>query len=659
MHVVLLIVSSFSLVSRTLPESKPSSKETRFQSSLTWGKVKRESIFEAFINILECLIWIITFHRYLTSIEDLRLNRDDSEIQINSTGFLLALLSSLISLISIDQESMWDTFRRLLGWYYCCSFHYPLSAFEAVQVLIMSLTTSYRLLFGMGICDKYEAWGLRLRQTKKTDEVPRSLNILVLSIGTRGDVQPFIYLGQEMKLRGHTVTICGLEKYRSLVERNGLLYKNAGIDDLEESKFWRRCSHVSEVMADSIPNFRGNFLKIGKSLYEAAEQSQADVLVVTSTAQSISLSISEKLKIPTFVVKFAPDFPTRQFAAPGYETKFPHLPKVVRLVFPERVFNLFSWYHHWIRIGLASIKCKLGQVENEYREQILNLKPLKGGIRLKEMGACPNFCAFSNIVVPTPRDWPGNCLVTGWWLPPSTQVGPSSVSPSSSSSSVAIESEGEEVVLEQPIAFEDATNSIPANVTKFLGTKQQVICITFGSMSPTAEALNIVPLLIQACFRVFGSTVRILIVGSKFHSLATEQVMVIDEAPYHLLFPYCKFVIHHGGAGTSASCIETCVPSLVIPILIWTDQPLWGQQLEKLGVGLHVEQKFAFRSEQEELAQAHQTFLKASETALKRLEEEFCSNPYSMKHRRFVADQVGTENGVIKAADAIEFLLHE
>lgn len=644
-----------------------------------WGKDRLENPLEVFVCAMESVLWIVLGSRSISH------TASDLTNLISVSSFGLCFVGALMTCLDVASDTLFDTLRRLISVVVAVRWR------SQVALLMAAGGIAYRVMRGMGVADNRGAWWSESEQLK---QMPREkkLKVLVLSIGTRGDVQPFIYLGQEMRSRGHEVTICALDKYRDLVERNGLLFKRAGIDDIEESKFWRKCRHVSEVMADSIPNFCMNFLKIGSALFDAASGSNADVLVVTSTAQSIALSISNKLNIPTFVVKFAPDVPTRSFPAPGYEGK---RSLAARLVVPSAVYNLASWYHHWLRIGLASIKCKLGDVENKYRKEVLELEALQGGTRLKEMTDCPNLCAFSNVVVPTPRDWPGNCLVSGWWLPPRSAhfeeardggtKNQQSVSPSSSATSVASSSSStfdaasisssscsdeshhhqEATPAESNTQVEQKKSNgeiLNDDVLAFVGQKRDVVCVTFGSMSPTADALGLLPLVLRACENVFGRDTKVLVVGARFASFENRdgqrRIKVIDEAPYNQLFPLVRIVVHHGGAGTSASCLETCVPSLIIPILVWTDQPLWASQLELLGVGHHVEQQFAFCPEDDPVRRRFldEKFAADCEHALSELTVDSV-DPKKVALRERVAKLVGEENGVVRAADAIEYVL--
>lgn len=53
---------------------------------------------------------------------------------------------------------------------------------------------------------------------------PPIMKIVILVVGTRGDVQPFVNLGLELKLRGHVVRIATHAEYRQDVVKEGLLF---------------------------------------------------------------------------------------------------------------------------------------------------------------------------------------------------------------------------------------------------------------------------------------------------------------------------------------------------------------------------------------------------------------------------------------------------
>ncbi len=51
-----------------------------------------------------------------------------------------------------------------------------------------------------------------------------AMNIVILVVGTRGDVQPFVYLGQLLQRSGHRVRLATHSEYRSDVAKGGLEY---------------------------------------------------------------------------------------------------------------------------------------------------------------------------------------------------------------------------------------------------------------------------------------------------------------------------------------------------------------------------------------------------------------------------------------------------
>ncbi|MBN2485672.1 MAG: glycosyltransferase family 1 protein [Bacteroidales bacterium] len=59
------------------------------------------------------------------------------------------------------------------------------------------------------------------------------------------------------------------------------------------------------------------------------------------------------------------------------------------------------------------------------------------------------------------------------------------------------------------------------------------------------------------------------------------NIYAISYLPHELIFPHCLGVVHHGGAGTTHTCLFEGVPSVVIAYA-W-DQFYWGHELVKLG----------------------------------------------------------------------------
>ena len=63
-----------------------------------------------------------------------------------------------------------------------------------------------------------------------------------------------------------------------------------------------------------------------------------------------------------------------------------------------------------------------------------------------------------------------------------------------------------------------------------------------------------------------------------------DHVKVVGEVNHAAIFPACRAVVHHGGAGTVAAGLRAGIPALVLPI--GAEQPIWAAAVKRLKVGL-------------------------------------------------------------------------
>ena len=55
------------------------------------------------------------------------------------------------------------------------------------------------------------------------------MKVALLPVGTRGDVQPMVALGVELRSRGHDVVVASGENFRPLIEGHGLAFASPGL----------------------------------------------------------------------------------------------------------------------------------------------------------------------------------------------------------------------------------------------------------------------------------------------------------------------------------------------------------------------------------------------------------------------------------------------
>jgi UDP:flavonoid glycosyltransferase YjiC (YdhE family) len=108
------------------------------------------------------------------------------------------------------------------------------------------------------------------------------------------------------------------------------------------------------------------------------------------------------------------------------------------------------------------------------------------------------------------------------------------------------------------------------------------ICFGFGSIAVTSPADTLA--MIGAACAQLGERALVCAGWSDFsHVPHFEHVKVVGAMNYTAIFPACRAVVHHGGAGTTAAGLRAGVPTLIL----WTAADHWiqGAQLKRLKVG--------------------------------------------------------------------------
>jgi vancomycin aglycone glucosyltransferase len=104
----------------------------------------------------------------------------------------------------------------------------------------------------------------------------------------------------------------------------------------------------------------------------------------------------------------------------------------------------------------------------------------------------------------------------------------------------------------------------------------------FGS-TPIASPADTVAVIGAAC-TLLGK--RALICAGPddcTHVPQAEHVKIVEAVNHAAVFPACRAVVHHGGAGTTAAGLRAGVPTLVLRVGL--DQPIWASAIDRLKVG--------------------------------------------------------------------------
>ncbi|KAJ1033093.1 hypothetical protein NDA16_000371 [Ustilago loliicola] len=401
------------------------------------------------------------------------------------------------------------------------------------------------------------------------------MRIYCLTIGSRGDVQPYIALCKALKEYGHTPVIVSHPEYRGWVEGHGIEYRGVGGDPAALMKLSVEHRIFSPAFfRESIGKFR---VWLDELLRECWEECQGADLLIESPSTMAGIHVAEGLGIPYF----------RAFTMPWTKTSaYPQAFSVPSIEMgPSYNSSSYVLFDQIMWVATS------GQI-NRWRKHMVGIGPTDWS--KLDADSVPFIYNFSPAVVPMPNDWGDRVKISGYWF------------------------------LDNP----DSNWSPPKEMADFLERAKKdgkkIAYIGFGSITiENAEEVsaNIMKAVHQADVRAIVAKGWSGRGGSKpkkkkkqphpqqnpqlQHSTshndsedtATEEehepeieilddVFVVDSVPHDWLFPQIDIAMHHGGAGTTGASLRAGLVTLIKPF--FGDQFFWANRVQKLGAGARV-----------------------------------------------------------------------
>lgn len=353
------------------------------------------------------------------------------------------------------------------------------------------------------------------------------MKIAILTLGTRGDVQPYAVLGHALKQRGHEVVLSTAKNFEKLVTSYGLRFVPVELDfqELIESeeakKIMKNPFRMKKYLHQTI------FPKMGaafQTFYQLAEENDKVLFHIKTLSDYFADRFPGKMIRTDVVPAGEPTmaFPNPVFSALG-------LP-----VFMNRfTYRLTEWGLKMWKKPILAIREKAGLSPAFIKPQL------------------PSLYGISELVLPRPNDYPSNSFFTGFW-------------------------------------FDDRKEVLNDDLLHFLQSGEPPLLITFGSM-PFENKAGLSSL-IKSVVTAYNIRVLVIKGWGLTDTKELESfpnVKVIDGAPHSVLMPYVKAVVHHGGIGTTAACLRAGKPMLICPILHpFGDQLFWGKIIHQNGWGV-------------------------------------------------------------------------
>ncbi|HJE23412.1 MAG TPA: glycosyltransferase [Methylorubrum populi] len=359
------------------------------------------------------------------------------------------------------------------------------------------------------------------------------MRFFIVAIGSHGDVLPLLATANELRQRGHTVTLAAPAPFAAMAARADLPFFALGTEEeyrraTAEPALWRpwrgagaMFRHVSLLTE---PTYRwlaenarpGESVVLASTLALGARVAQDKLGLSLATAHLMPLLVESRIDPPRL---------------PGLP-----LPDIV----PARL-------RHWLGRGADRLVIDPAALPalNRFRDT-LGLPPVR---RLRHWWSSPQrvLLAFPEWYAAPQADWPGHAILTGF-----------------------------------PLAdrFGDTTELDPA-IADFLKAGPPPLAFTYGSAMTRSQTF------FRAALRLCRHLGRRGIFLAPPHGQVPADlpagILHAPYAPFSRLLPHCAALIHHGGVGTVAQALAAGIPQLVVPVAF--DHFDEARRLRRMGAG--------------------------------------------------------------------------
>ena len=367
------------------------------------------------------------------------------------------------------------------------------------------------------------------------------MKIAITTVGTRGDLQPYVALGLGLQETGHEVIIISSKNEKEFVKNYGLDFFSLSVDiqKLMDGDDVQKMSKGNNPLKFILSHLKGS-----EKLRQLMIETQAEIwtacqsadIIIFHPGMPLGFFIAQEKKRISVMANPFPVITTKDYPAILFYTS-PRLGGLFNKM-SHKIFEKLFWslsksaiMEFWNK----SVKTKMNFSVSPIQQQIESGMPVING--------------YSNLFFHQPNDWQKNIHTTGNWF-----------------------------IGKEP-------NFVPpTDLTNFIDNGEQPIYIGFGSM----KDINSFKTTLNIIKEALDITKQRAVVGlgwSKFsyNENTPDNIFLIESIPHTWLFPKMKIVIHHGGAGTTATGLRAGKPTIIIPHN--ADQPAWGQRVFELGVG--------------------------------------------------------------------------
>ena len=358
------------------------------------------------------------------------------------------------------------------------------------------------------------------------------MRVLLIPLGSAGDVHPYVGLGLALRGRGHDVTLATSPYFSPLITRLGLRLVPLGTVEQYDTltahpNLWHHMKGLN-VLA-------GALRVVSADLYRVVREHGVgdDTIVIASGLAFAARTAQDTLGIRLVTTHLQPSCFHSVHRSPVLHPALQPINLLPR-VLKRPLFALID------RVADRA----LGAAVNTHRQE-LGL----GGVRhiTSRWWHSPTCVIgmFPDWFASVQPDWPPHVHLTGF-----------------------------------PLYDEQDATEVPAEVRAFLDAGDPPVVFVAGSGNRQAERF------FQAAADACGQLGRRGLLLTRYREqLPTEMpdgVCHFDYVPFTEVLPRAAALVHHGGIGSAAQALAAGVPQLVMPMTF--DQPDNADRLRRLGV---------------------------------------------------------------------------
>ncbi|MBL1074551.1 glycosyltransferase family 1 protein [Nocardia sp. 2] len=421
------------------------------------------------------------------------------------------------------------------------------------------------------------------------------MRIAIPLTGTRGDVHPVVALGIELRRRGHDVLFGAPPNLVDFVKSAGLPAQACGPDVQQlysspEGQQALAAGNTLRLMQLVAKQMSGYADRMNREVIEVCQG--ADLIVASTVTEDRASSVAEAMGVPLVSLHY---FPCRANSAYPFPGALPaHWS-------PPAAVNRATW-----TVAENLRRVAFLPYLNALRAELGLRKSFASPAGVLARARVPELQIYDPALVPgLPRQWDARRPFTGFLtLDHDTRA-----------------------------AVGDLAGDHDG-ILRWIDAGSPPVFFGFGSM-PIKDAAAVLRM-VDEVSSLLG--VRAL-VSAGWSDLdiaaahAGDHVRVVGDFAHDVVFPRCLAAVHHGGIGTLFESLRAGLPTLVCSVSF--DQPMWGGQVAKLGIGAH---------------------LRFTQLTAERLRQALAPllTPESRSRVAEFAATLQTEGGAARAADRVE-----